>query len=635
MGKTILYCGSGSERDYNGKVERGIQHECRENGISFIGLCSLYNYDTHVAGSRVASRLERGEYSVFELADFDDIDGAIILDQHFINHEKVDELVSGFKEAHIPTVILDGIHEGCYNVLYNDTSGMGEIVEHLISKHNCRKISFIAGFSDSRESDDRLKSYRRILERHNIPYDENRVEYGDYGANTIEALEKLLEYEEGLPDAIVCCNDLMAMHVIGYLGEHGIKVPEEVIVTGYDGIKEGELYYPALTSVKRGLFESGRTAVKNLIKIWNDEAVAFVTQVPPLIVYSQSCGCKPKDRVNISRFSKYHYELSDLYKKFNYDLVNLTNDMTSAVTIDDIFASIFANDFVEDMSKMIFCINDGILASGNIMNEREPEMELFTEIMTAYFLDESGKVTCERFPTWQMLPECCKSDTTDEFTYFYPMYFNKKILGYVALKVTDYQENILAINSMLRTISNSIGDFCIRSDKEAVVKQLEYMYVRDPLTMLYNRRGLSRECEKMLDAADNGKYIMGIGIDLDDLKMINDNYGHDEGDNAIVQCANAIKFANAGGEICSRIGGDEFFVTGVSESREAAEVFVDKIGEFLDKYNRSSGKGYRVECSCGMYVAPASKVKTLESIIKFADRDMYRTKQQKKSGINN
>ena len=634
MNKTIIYCGTGSDRDFNGKLERGIQQACKDNKIHLIALSSLYNYDTHVASYEKSRKLERGENSIFELANTDDIDGAIILATHFINISKVTELADRFKAAGIPVVILDDREDGCYCIEYDDTNGMRGMVKHLIDVHNCRKINLIAGFRDSMESNNRIEAFKEVLADNNIEFEEERMGYGDFGANTYEVIDRFYNSSLEFPDAIVCCNDLMAMHVIDYLGEHGMQVPEDVIVTGYDGIIEGELYYPALSTIKRGLFQSGYCAVQTLISHWEGKPVEALTRIEPIHVFGQSCGCKPKDRVNISRFSKFHYKIYDIYKDFNYDLVNLTNDMTAAVTMDDLLGCIFSNTFINDMEKVVFCFNDNLLSNNDIFGKKDNDEELFTEIMTAYYFNENGKIVSERFPLWQMLPESCRDSSTDVFTYIHPLYFNRKILGYVVVLLTDYYDASLVCNSMFRTLSNAIGDFCIRSDKEAAVKQLDYMYVRDPLTMLFNRRGLIRESELIFEKSQTGQYIMGIGVDLDGLKSINDNFGHDEGDNAITQCANAIEFANSGNDVCARIGGDEFFVLGVCEAKEDANFFIDKVDEYLAKYNRSSGKPYKVSCSCGSDIAPAGKVKTLETIIKFADREMYRVKQIKKSELS-
>lgn len=74
--------------------------------------------------------------------------------------------------------------------------------------------------------------------------------------------------------------------------------------------------------------------------------------------------------------------------------------------------------------------------------------------------------------------------------------------------------------------------------------------------------------EKILQVAKrDGKHIMCIEMDLDGLKRINDTYGHDAGDNAIVQIANAMRQASERREVCIRSGGDEFLVFGIAERK--------------------------------------------------------------------
>jgi len=164
------------------------------------------------------------------------------------------------------------------------------------------------------------------------------------------------------------------------------------------------------------------------------------------------------------------------------------------------------------------------------------------------------------------------------------------------------------------------------------VDKLDSMYVRDELTKLYNRFGMRRNVDKIMKVArrDN-KHIMCIELDLDGLKKINDTYGHDAGDNAIVQVANAMRQASERREVCIRSGGDEYLVFGIAEEQRDAEGFIQRVEEYLDEYNSRNQWPYEVACSCGYCVQSASEVESLEEMVTAADKKLYQVKARKKT----
>lgn len=624
VNKKIAFFYGGSDSEYNGKIISGIHAKCKEYGCVLLAFGSLLNNAPKWYGDVLSKYVMDGENSIFELADYEDMDGAIVLGDHFNNDTIENEIIDKCVKFGIPVVLIDGNNENAYNIEYQDVKGMELVVEHLIKKHGFTRINFISGYKDNRESEERLDAYKKALENNNIPYEAKRVDYGWFGGRTTKVMDAFMKSELEFPQAIVCANDTMALETIQYLEEHGKRVPDDVVVTGYDGLVEGQMYYPALTSVRRPLYEAGEKAVELLRDIFYGEKVDSITYVPSVVIENQSCGCKKTERIDMSGFSNLQMNAVNNFKRFNYGMVQFSNDVSRADSIEEIFKCVFRTAYLFDAANMYFCLNSNI--TDNYESDR---INYYAEEMTAYFLGEDNCVHSEKFPQWKLLPEAC--DRNDgRYTHFYPMYHQEVILGYVAARVDKYDTNSELFYTFLRNVSNSVGDYCIRSEKDYMVNQLKYLSVRDPMTLLYNRRGLIEGANKIIDAQDKRKYIVGICIDMDGLKGINDTYGHGEGDNAIIQLANAILFSRSSDEICSRMGGDEFFIFLNCDDEKEPERIVDKINEFLMLYNKTSGKQYSIECSCGIYIAPADKVKSFETVMKFADRNMYDNKTEKK-----
>lgn len=164
-----------------------------------------------------------------------------------------------------------------------------------------------------------------------------------------------------------------------------------------------------------------------------------------------------------------------------------------------------------------------------------------------------------------------------------------------------------------------------------VLNRLEDMYIKDPMTGLYNRRGFYRSVPEIYEKciAEKKKFMV-LSIDLDGLKGINDTFGHQEGDNAIITIAKALEAASGGKEIVARFGGDEYIAAGMCSAPDDAEDFVKRFREYLDEYNENSGKDYIVEASCGIVKSMPQEGETIDHFIKKSDELMYAQKSTRR-----
>ena len=119
--------------------------------------------------------------------------------------------------------------------------------------------------------------------------------------------------------------------------------------------------------------------------------------------------------------------------------------------------------------------------------------------------------------------------------------------------------------------------------------------------------------------------------DLDMLKTINDNFGHIEGDNAITVAANALNTCCKNSEICCRIGGDEYAIIGVGDyTDDVISEYFRYIEDYCERYNASSGKGYKVGVSLGFYCDVPDELAKMDFFVSLADERMYENKFNRK-----
>ena len=164
------------------------------------------------------------------------------------------------------------------------------------------------------------------------------------------------------------------------------------------------------------------------------------------------------------------------------------------------------------------------------------------------------------------------------------------------------------------------------------MKQLEDDNIRDPLTGLCNRRGFYQLATEIYGKCSaEGLKFMVISVDLDGLKEINDSYGSEEGDNAIITIAKALEAASEGDEVIARFDGDEYVVAGVCQTRTYADEFIERFKKHIDGYNEKSGKPYTVEASYGMVKSVPEPDKPIDSFMKRADELMSAQKSSRRS----
>ncbi len=174
------------------------------------------------------------------------------------------------------------------------------------------------------------------------------------------------------------------------------------------------------------------------------------------------------------------------------------------------------------------------------------------------------------------------------------------------------------------------------TERKKMEDQLKKTAITDVLTGLLNRRGFFTLSEKHCKLAQRNKQLMLlIYVDLDGMKIINDKYGHKEGDRAIIDTANILKSSFRESDIIARIGGDEFVVLLTENSDEDIEHIVTKsVMGNLKQHNTIDENRYALSLSLGIAHFDPCHSSSLEVILTEADKSMYENKKKRKVGRN-
>jgi diguanylate cyclase (GGDEF)-like protein/PAS domain S-box-containing protein len=218
--------------------------------------------------------------------------------------------------------------------------------------------------------------------------------------------------------------------------------------------------------------------------------------------------------------------------------------------------------------------------------------------------------------------------------------FTQMVMGGKGLPPTEtvrYRKDgspvdVLVAGSPILVGDEFIGAVIVYTDITARVRMeeaLRALLLIDELTGLYNRRGFSTLTQQQLKMADRAKRrMLLLFADFDDLKRINDTFGHPEGDRALIEIAGILRATFRESDIVARIGGDEFVVLAIETDGAPAEVITARLQENLEAHNAREDRRYKLSLSIGIAHYDPEHPCSINELLAQADRAMYEKKQQ-------
>jgi LacI family transcriptional regulator len=175
-------------------------------------------------------------------------------------------LAEHLRQAKVPVIIVDRVVKGvtCDLIQIDHFKGAYLATKHLLD-HKHKSIGCIAGPANTTTSIERLNGYRKALAEAGAPFRPEWVVRGDFTAEGgYKAARVLLKRAE--ISAVFASNDLMGIGLLRFAAEHGIRVPHQLSVIGFDGIDLGRYIYPALTTVGQSIRRQGEIAAGALLE---------------------------------------------------------------------------------------------------------------------------------------------------------------------------------------------------------------------------------------------------------------------------------------------------------------------------------------------------------------------------------
>ncbi len=609
------------------EVEELYQHKLLKGIISE---CNFLDYDVAVFSTFIKDtglpEYKLGEKNIYNLMNLERFDGIIVagitlaIDKLFQDIENMLHI-----RCNCPVLYVDSRSKYYPYIYTNDRKSTEVMTDHLIDFHGYKDIFCLAADPDSVSTINRVLGFMDSLKKHKIAIDEARISYdGDFCYSGGERLaRRLVNGEIARPEAIVCISDQMAIGLINELMNYGIKVPEEIAVTGYDATDEAATCSTVITTFSPPIMQTGVEAVCELTRLMTGSRPEACNAKQGHLEIGRSCGCN--DVVTMKRSN-----IVRLKKKAEDYKVLLDSYMTESLTAITDFKDCIVNFcyylyLIKDYSDYYLCLCDNWDGSAhNYTSDKNVELKTgYTNKMLLVLASENTKFVSSdsTFDTKDMLPDLWKDREKPKAYYFTPIHFNENTLGY---SVLSYGDKVRAFDITYRNWSRNIMNAL---EFNRVHRKLYRSSFRDVLTGIYNRSGLDQNLSNIMsEVMSQNKKLLVIMADLDNLKAINDRFGHQEGDNVITVVANAFQSC-CRNEICARIGGDEFLVVGTDDEYKTKEItFITSVREYIKNYNQNSMKPYAIEISLGAYCDYIKDNTNIREMIDLADHAMYMNK---------
>ncbi|MBQ9898016.1 MAG: GGDEF domain-containing protein [Ruminococcus sp.] len=622
------------DQSYQNSVLRGIADSAKECSlsievfVSFTGTMGNLGHDT-------------GEFNIFRLPDFKEFDGAILLTNTVAYQPVISDILSRIKAAGIPAVSIDNDIPSFYHIGIDNRTAMRRITDHMIMFHGVKTINYISGPRDNPESIDRLAGFMDVLRENDIPIEEERIFYGDFRAPTgRQAVEQFLASSLDMPEAIICANDVMAASAITRLAEAGLLVPADIAVTGFDNTYSSHSFQVELTSVDRPLGHSGKLACKMLMNHFQalEQKRSIMLDMSPH--FTESCGCSDKavyDLVEFKELNYHNYMKFEKVESYMGQFNKLSCELLSCNTFSEYIGVL--KSFVKgiDPGEFYFCLCDGWDSSPSASFPAGPPSEdeiptHYTDTVTVAIAYKDGSFAEPSvMRTKDILPAFSENRTPGKMYYIIPLHFGVRCLGYMVI----YNSPVSIYNSMFETfcinISNSLENIRKLVCLESAVEHLGKLYAQDTFCGIFNRNGFVQATRDVYaDCVREQRDIMLMFIDLDGLKKINDTFGHDIGDEAIVCIADVLRRTCTNGEIFCRFGGDEFIVFKADSSTAEADELTRSINSCINDLNLSGDHEFELSASTGYVITVPKEGEDIFRFVTEADKIMYVQKRKKK-----
>ncbi|MCR4807794.1 MAG: GGDEF domain-containing protein [Lachnospiraceae bacterium] len=593
-----------------------------------------------------------GEYNIYRLPDLNDFDG-IFLDISNVN--KTNENLYGARGAAYitraaaasckPVVSIANRIADFYYVGIDNSAAMTSMISYLHEDLGLKDFWFLMGPADNYENMIRLEALKNYCRDHYLPRDDVRIHMESFAVESgINGFERLY-YKHGgqLPQAVICANDWIAVGACRAAASHGIRIPGDILVTGFDDTDVSYYYTPSITTIDQYRWDMGKKCIDLMQRLWKGEKVDKTSYTNTRIVKRESTGeLKAKEKSLeaqvVNSFNDKMYS-----ETFNDRLYTLQYKLPGCGSLDEICQSLEPC-IKETKCRGLWLVIDKELydygnrididpESGSISDNSGLKTEGYPDTLEViYSWTKKKGGSCPHEVIHGLFPFFDSHRPGNDYT-FIPLHFMELTVGFLVINgVVDILHNG-NIAPLVNTLTMAMRNYFDGKKLEYMNQMLSGMSMQDSLTGLNNRLGYHHLASGLFKETHEKDRKLGVlFIDMDKMKYFNDTFGHACGDDCLRALSDAIKDSISPDAVPVRFGGDEFLV--LTPAAKASDM--DKLVEAINSAIPSSSEKYKLPSlpgiSTGYVITDPQSDLSLNEYVEEADRLMYNQKKAKKAG---
>lgn len=630
---------------------------------------NLYIFPGKFLDSRISPVFE-DEYAyqhncLFQFISDKNIDIAIINLGNIASQMSKESKLQFLKKITVPVILISDTVEGYSSVNFDNVSGIAQGIEHLIRMHNRKHFGYVSGPKSNIDAVERLRIFEQIMDRNHIPQEQYRIAEGDFSSGCTKEIELLLQSYPEI-DALICANDMMCYAAYQVLAAHHLVVGKDIAVLGFDDAPYSRQIKPGLTTVKADPSLLGYKAVGICEQVLQGEQHNLL--VDTTFVIRGSCGCEGiPDRELVRDILSVQADLDSL----NHTLTAISRNQLNDEAENDKIYYMILNSLCKMNIQGVYLytfMKEIEYKRGDVWTRpkevrlrtyyREPfrrEADIVYQPMPIYYYPVRKEDVKEIEPEKQKIAfdDIFKnqyiSAEEQQILVFTLLYAGESQYGFM---MWDVEENYYGyigqlsyqISSAIKTNKllykkNQMANALERSlqqvqEKNAILEEISKI---DELTQIYNRRGFLDSMKRnVIDQSNKGRQALAIYADMNNLKLINDQFGHEEGDYALCLIGQILResihdMMDKG--TVGRIGGDEFCAYLITDEADSEQLLRRKIDEITEALNQENDKLYYVSMSVGIQHFVCDAEVDISEVLEKADEQLYMYKQKKRTEI--
>ena len=566
---------------------------------------------------------DEGAKSIYQLLNYDLVDAVIIKADTINDHQVIRDLIARAKERQIPVILLNMKAEGCYSIVPSYENVFSQLIEHVIKVHHKRKLYFLSGSMGESNSMLREKIFRETLRDCGIDPQTAKVAYGEYWYGPAErAVENWIQSGD-LPEAIICANDAMAVAACKVLKRHQIRVPEDMIVTGFDGVPSYQFHRPALSTCTRTSSVLAGKCREMLTNILEKNKPPYRDIEEYTLTIQESCGCPKQshpdyqlcaDRLCVSRWDTQRHEefiLSQVERVVEtIDMGIIGNKLNSFILPDSMVA-----------------LNSDFLAATRSNVKPDPGRPFAEEMIVISSLDSNlDRHRYALYKSAEMYPHLEEAVSEDTMFLFQSIYVENNVCGYYIVKSKELLTDASKIHRVSKVMNLAFSLIISRMQQDHMSHSLEEMQYHDPVTGVLNLKGLVKRINELYPIWKERAIAVSV-YNIPKYQFIYENYGLKDVEETVQLTADALRMANPQDTVTARISDDSFCIINEAEDQGAAGLIINDsvraFYRFIESFNKTQDKEYFVEVNCGCTTAAAGWNNDMKTYIKVAMGELY------------